>query len=195
MQRSVVNEVRIGINYVKLNNGTADSGLGNVGQALGIAGANDRGPGLPSIQGFTYATGIGSGNSEQLFADTVIQAEDALVITHGRHIFHTGFQFWRQRVNTFHAGNYGKWGIINFSGKFTAGPADTATSSATVGFPEADFWLGLPEAVQRGVDTGTWGQRSNVFAGYLQDDWRATSDLTVNLGLRYETHTPWGEVH
>ena len=61
--------------------------------------------------------------------------------------------------------------------------------------PEADFFLGLPHIVQRGVDTGTWGQRSSVFAGYVQDDWRATKSLTVNLGLRYETHTPWVEVY
>jgi len=192
---SLVNEVRLGYNYVKLNDGSVDSGLGNVGTALGIAGGNDRGPGMPSLQGFTYAHYLGQGNSTELFADTVIQAEDTLIITHNRHTFHAGFQYLRQRINTFYAGNYGFWGIINFNGKFTAGPADTATSSATSGFPEADFWLGLPEAVQRGVDTGTWGQRANVFAPYVQDNWRATSDLTINLGLRYETHTPWGEVH
>jgi carboxypeptidase family protein len=191
----LVNEVRVGVNYVKVNSGAADNGLGNAGQELGIAGANDRGPGLPALQGFTFANAIGQGNSEVLFGDTVIQAEDTLIITHSRHVFHTGFQFFRQRINSFYAGNYGKWGIINFDGQWTAGPGDHSTLSATTGFPEADFWLGLPEAVQRGVDTGTWGQRSNVFAGYLQDDWRATGDLTVNLGLRYETHTPWGEVH
>ncbi|PYV00609.1 MAG: hypothetical protein DMG26_15075 [Acidobacteria bacterium] len=125
----------------------------------------------------------------------MIQAEDNLIITHGLHIFHAGFQYFRQRIDTFYAGNYGRSGIINFDGQFTAGPAATASASAASGFPEADFWLGLPEAVQRGVDTGTWGQRSNVFAAYVQDDWRATDTLTVNLGLRYETHTPWIEVH
>jgi hypothetical protein len=30
-------------------------------------------------------------------------------------------------------------------------------------------------------------------AGYIQDDWRATNHLTLNLGLRYETFTPWVE--
>jgi outer membrane receptor protein involved in Fe transport len=33
-----------------------------------------------------------------------------------------------------------------------------------------------------------------VFAGYVQDNWRFTDSLTLNLGLRYETHTPWVEV-
>ena len=193
---SLVNEARIGFNYVLQNNGGQDKGLGNVGQTLGIADANSRGPGLPAIGGFTYASGIGNANvgAQQLFGDTVIQAEDAIVATYGRHIFHTGFQFWRERIDTFYAGNYGRTGIINFNGKFTAGPADTSSASAAAGFPEADFWLGLPEAVQRGIDTGTWGQRNNTVAAYLQDDWRAKDNLTLNLGLRYETHTPWGEV-
>ncbi len=197
LSTSIVNEARVGFNYVKLNNGGADNGLGNVGTELGIAGANDRGPGLPSIQGFTYVNSIGNANigTQQLFADTVIEFGDTLIVTHNRHVFHSGFQYLRQRINTFYAGNYGRTGIINFSGKFTAGPADTASASAASGFPEADFWLGLPEAVQRGVDTGTWGQRANVFAAFTQDDWRATDRLTLNLGLRYETHTPWVEVH
>jgi TonB dependent receptor-like, beta-barrel len=44
------------------------------------------------------------------------------------------------------------------------------------------------------VDGGTWGQRSSTIAAYLQDDWRVNPTLTLNLGLRYETHTPWVEV-
>ncbi len=49
--------------------------------------------------------------------------------------------------------------------------------------------------VQRGVDTGTWGQRSSVFSGFVADEWRASSTMTINMGLRYETHTPWVEVY
>ena len=215
---AMVNEARVGFNYVKLNNGGADNGLGNVGTTLGIPGANDRGPGLPSICGFTYVSCIGNSNigTQQLFADTSIPFSDDMTITHGRHIFHSGFQLIRSRIDTFYAGNYGRTGGISFNGQYTAGPSGSATSgtvgctsgtppcvptsaanppfSLTIGFPEADFWLGFPNDIQRGVDTGTWGQRSNMYAGYFQDDWRATDNLTVNLGLRYETHTPWVEV-
>ena len=59
----------------------------------------------------------------------------------------------------------------------------------------ADFYLGLPSSYGKGISGGQWGQRANIFAGYIQDDWRATDNLTINLGLRYEVHTPWIEAH
>ena len=33
--------------------------------------------------------------------------------------------------------------------------------------------------------------RSTFAAGYIQDDWRVTRNLTLNLGLRYENTRPW----
>ncbi len=33
-----------------------------------------------------------------------------------------------------------------------------------------------------------------MFAGYVQDNWRVTDTLTLNLGLRYQNQTPWVEV-
>jgi len=37
--------------------------------------------------------------------------------------------------------------------------------------------------------------RGDTYAAYIQDDWRITSTLTLNVGLRYEDHTPWTEIH
>ena len=53
---------------------------------------------------------------------------------------------------------------------------------AVGGYGGADFYLGLPSAYGKGISAGQWGQRANIFAGYIQDDWRATQNLTVNLG-------------
>jgi hypothetical protein len=193
----LVNEVRMGANYTLVNNGGLEKGLGNVAQDLGIQNGNDRGPGLFAINfGAAQANGLGSANigDQQRFANTVIQFEDSLIITSGQHIFRTGFQYKRNRLNIFYAGNNGRTGFMTFSGRFTAGPDALAVAGGEVGRGEADFLLGLPDALGRGVNTGSWGQRSHVFAGYFQDDWRATNALTLNLGLRYEAHTPWVEI-
>ena len=56
-----------------------------------------------------------------------------------------------------------------------------------------DFFLGLPTSFGRGLTGGSWAQTSNIIAGYAQDTWRLSDHLTVNVGLRYEAHTPWVE--
>ena len=192
----VVNEMRLGANYVQLHNGNVfDSSAGNIAQDLGIANGNDRGPGLLSLSfGGGFVSGLGNSGVQQLFADTVIQAQDGLVINMGKHIIHTGFQFMRQRINTYYSGNNGSVGLMDFSGRYTAGPDPLAAAGGGAGAGEADFFLGLPDQLGRGVSTGTWGQRSSVIAAYVQDDYKIGSNLTLNLGLRYEVHTPWVEV-
>ena len=195
----VLNEASMGANYVRVTRGGNDSnGLGNLGEKLGIANANDHGPGLLALYIYGGAVGyFGSQNigDAELFADTVFQYNDDVVVTHRRHLLHTGFQFWRQRVNTYEAGSSGRTGFMTFSGRFTAGPEQLAVSGGGTGAGEGDFFLGLPDSFGRGINsTGRWGQRANVFGIYFQDDWRATDTLTLNLGLRYENHTPWVEV-
>jgi hypothetical protein len=194
---SLVNDFRAGINYVRVHNGGNDTGLGNLAEKLGIKNGNDRGPGLFGIN-FSggFVNGFGSDNigTQQLFPSTVIQAEDAVIWTRASHNLHMGFQYFRKRINPFYAGNYGRTGSINFDGRWTAGPGVFSTSGGGSGAPEADFFLGLPENVQRGVNTGNWGHRSSTIGIYFQDNWRTTNNLTLNLGLRYEVNTPWVEV-
>jgi hypothetical protein len=190
---NILNEARFGASWITLLSGTSfNSSIGDLGTQLGIANANDAGPGLLLLgfgggtvisPGTGTLTNVGSSVVNQNFADTVIQAEDQVTITHGNHVFKAGFQMWRFRVNTFYTGNSGAYGGIVFGGSFT-------------GDPGADFFTGYPYGTGKGASTGsTWHQFSTRFAGYGQDDWRITPTLTLNLGLRYEANTPWVELN
>src|ERR1700733_13126884 len=140
---TILNEARFGTSWVTLSNGNAfDPSIGNLGTDLGIANANSAGPGLlligfggglpPSPGGGTTLTNIGSQIVQQDFADTVIQFDDGITITHGKHVFKAGFQLWRYRVNTGYTGNTGQYGDILF-GPSSVGNVDF------VGDPAADF--------------------------------------------------------
>jgi outer membrane receptor protein involved in Fe transport len=194
---TMVNEARVGVNNIMLDNGGADKGLGDIATKVGIQGAGSGllslGAGTNSGTAFAYASGIGSSNigTMQLFANTTYHYADNFTLIKGRHMLKMGGQLLRQDLNTFYSGNGGRTGYMNFSGRFTAA---NAISPAGTQIGEADFMLGLPTDIGRGLSTGTWGHRGSIYGIYGQDDWRVSDSLTLNLGLRWEYHTPWVEV-
>jgi hypothetical protein len=182
---TIVNEARFGVNYLVVQNGYTPNVSGNFGQSLGIANGNAGGPGLLALNFSNgYVSGIGNSNSgpQQLFASTVGQFDDDVVFTKGRHVIKAGFEFYRERIDIYYASNSGNLGNIGFNGQYS-------------GAGESDFFLGLPYTFGKGGGlSGTWGQRSNIVAGFVNDDFRVNEALTLNLGVRYENHTPWTEV-
>jgi hypothetical protein len=190
---SVVNDLRFGVNYTKNAYGSALSGLGDLATKIGIAYGNSNYghhvAGLPHINLGSYFTAIGDADVSALFADTSIQADDDVTITRGQHTLHVGFQYRRYRINTFFSTENGAEGHMSYTGAWTG------LSSGASGLGAADFLYGALGNEDRGADNGTWGQRATVLAGYVQDDWKLSRTLTLNIGLRYDNHLPWYEVN
>ncbi len=188
---TLLNEFRFGFNAVHYNQSlTPTSGLGNISQQLGIAGGNFQAPGLLQINisgsGAGASAGLGLLNLIQIFHSTQGQLEDSVIITHGRQQIKAGFQYARERQDYIYQGNNGALGTLQIN--------------SLTGSSLADFYLGNVVGASSFRDTGGVVSspaklRGNVYGAYIQDDWRLTNTLTVNLGMRFEDHTPLYEVN
>jgi len=185
---NMLNEARIGFNAVRFDQTIIPSAvLGQVANQVGIPNGNPPGTeGLPNIAipGFA-GPGIGAGAANlgqqeiaQIFHTTQGQFADDLNYIHGRHSIKTGFQFVRVRADWKYNGNNGALGQIGVNSETALGLAD--------------FYLGLGSGGNRDTSPNPqlFKDRNNIFAGYIQDNWRITDTLTLNIGLRFEDHTP-----
>ena len=200
---TLFNEARFGVNVFRFNqNQTPTTSFGNVSDMLGISGGNSQAPGLVQItipgSSATVSDSLGLINLWQIFRDTEIQAEDNVIITRGLHTFKTGFQFIRERNNYVYPGNEGALGNININTQLSTQPCTpSAAAPCPTGTGVADFWLGnTAGAGRRDTGSNTLEQlRGNVISGYFQDDWKLKPTVTLNLGIRFEDHTPLYEEH
>jgi carboxypeptidase family protein/TonB-dependent receptor-like protein len=104
------------------------------------------------------------------------------------HSFKTGYEF--QRIDTQVQDVNPLYGRDTYNGSFTR-PAGASSSNL---YNLADFMLGL--RAQYALSSVLVADlRRNMHFAYIQDDWRATNSLTLNLGLRYEYSTPNWETH
>jgi hypothetical protein len=149
-------------------------GLATSAGILGIRSDAPKGASVPDI-GISGLTGTGSGR-EALILSNNWQFADNLTWIKGRHNFKFGADIRRLRttdITSFFSGD--DLGEYRFNGNFS-------------GNAFADFLLGLPNQT-RVANTGRDVDGVTFHTGfYAQDDFRITSRLTINFGLRYEVH-------
>ena len=154
--------------------------------------------GIPNIQLTSY-----SGFSEVQPRDGINQTisfSDFVAYSHKKHNIRFGLDI--RRVHADQVGGNNVVGSFSFSGLSTESPAAQAatfndlpstTTQAPSGLSLADLEFGLPQ--QSKIQAGEYKTylRENVYDGYAQDDWRATANVSLNYGLRYEYFGPYTE--
>jgi hypothetical protein len=124
-------------------------------------------------------------NVDRTVGSNLINIQEALSYSRGRHNFKFGFRFDWMEDNTETLGNS--------NGTYTFSPVTTSrTGQANTGHAFASFLLGAPSTAAMQLGFPLLG-RSSAWGFYAQDDWKLSSRLTVNYGLRYEFQQPWYE--
>ena len=140
---------------------------------------------FPAIGASNYVS-LG-GNDHRYNAFMSYPALVSLTKTSSRHTLKTGVDARMIRVNVWEARAAG---TFNFSAGMTQGP-NPNTASTTAGNAIASLLLGT--GTQSNALIQNWknvASQNFYVGGYMQDDWRVTSRLTLNLGLRYDFETP-----
>ncbi|MBP1599111.1 MAG: hypothetical protein H6Q05_4488 [Acidobacteria bacterium] len=112
---------------------------------------------------------------------------DDLTWIRGSHSFRFGFEHRRYYENS---GSVENTGSYQFSNENTALPGYRLDT----GFTYASFMLGAIRSTSLYIPFVTTGNRSRVTSFYVQDDWKARGNLTLNFGLRWDIPTAVTEV-
>ena len=171
----VVLETRFG--YHRYNTGRYQNNSANRTADLGIQGLvnSTLEYGLPLFTVNGYATAGDRTDLPQSRPQNTFHYFSTLSYVRGSHTIKLGFEARRLQENLTISSNVR--GNYTFDGTFS-------------GYGLADVQLGLPIRANRVTAAIITGIRDTVYGTFLQDDWKLSSRLTVNLGFRYEYFTP-----
>jgi hypothetical protein len=186
---SLVNALRVGFSYVHYISNVPSYGQHFPPPELQVPGV----PNDPTVAGLTRFSPSGyRGLGEPLFTPTKstsqdIQINDTMSWVHGKHVIKFGPQLRFDQFNLLQIAQ--PRGTISFSREFTADPDGQGGGNGL-----ADMLVGLPTTAR--ISTVIYfGNRQHIYGGFVEDTFKATQKLTLNLGLRYDYATPVYEAH
>ena len=156
------------------------------GSKLGIA--NLTAPTFPGItvDGTGAPNAIGTSFKHSILGYSTVTEADSLTVIRGKHILKFGGEYNSSRDDN-------AWADINagdftFSGQFSQDPQHPSSTGAGL----ADFLLGSPGSWSDGW-TPEDGSRTGNAQAFAQDDFKITSKLTLNLGIRWLAQRGYSE--
>jgi hypothetical protein len=184
---SLINQVRVSYNRIGATP-QATSGLTNAEFGIDVPNNVPSATGLANIAItglFAGAAGIGGtgglGDLQQPFVKRTnesFQFANDVTWVKGQHTVKGGIDIRKEQM--FIAFVNRPNGDFTFSGTHTGNAA-------------ADFLLGLPFQFRRTTANASQDGSGWSYAGYIQDEFRPVSNLTLNLGLRYDLALPFVE--
>lgn len=179
-------EFRLGVSRTKAGKTPPGVGGPTMLELYGITGLPEDpsfagGLNTQNISGFT---GLGRQPSNPQFQNpTVINPRVSYSFIVGRHTLKTGYEY--QSINTEIEDFNPKYGQDTYGGQFSR---PTGVASNTL-YNLSDFLFGARSAYDL-ANLFVADYRQRMHFAYLQDDFKVTPKLTLNLGLRYDFATP-----
>jgi Carboxypeptidase regulatory-like domain len=192
-----LNEARFGWTSIKFFMTPIDYGT-NPASAVGLQNINlNEVTSAMTQMTFQNIRNLGANSNQPLITNqNDFSFVDNLTWTHGKQTFKMGGNLTLRSREILNADTI--VGVFAFNNNMTSNcagqPAGCTVNSGT-GFDVASFLLGLTASKNRALfDAGTYTEKRPEFGTYIQDDYRMSPKLTLNLGLRWDVYPPWVEI-
>jgi hypothetical protein len=198
IRTNLLNEFRFGWTSIKFFQLPIDYGT-NPALAIGLPGVNlNNATSAMSQMTFQNIRNLGANGNQPLITNqNDFQVFDNVTWIKGKHSIRSGGSVTLRSREILNADTI--TGVFNFNNNMTSNcagqPAGCSVNGST-GFDVASFMLGLVNTKARNYfDEDTYRETRPEYVLYTQDDFRATNNLTLNLGLRWDVYPPWVEVN